>query len=92
MTERQINLAKHTIGLDSKKPYKRHGKLFYKPYRNYFTTYRECGDFLPWIGLMDMGYAEVHENHEIKLYIFKLTRKGMDALGQVLGMKIYDVR
>lgn len=32
-----INLASHAIGLDHKKPYKRHKKYFYRPYRNYFT-------------------------------------------------------
>ena len=31
-----IKLAKHCIGLDQKKPYIRHGRKFYKPYRNYY--------------------------------------------------------
>ena len=31
---RYISLATHAIGLDHKKPYKRHGIYFYRPYRN----------------------------------------------------------
>lgn len=38
MNEKYIELAKHCIGLDSKKPYTRHGKKFYRPYRNFFAT------------------------------------------------------
>lgn len=30
-----IDLASHCIGLDYNKPYKRHGRYFYRPYRNY---------------------------------------------------------
>lgn len=33
-----IELAKHCIGLDHKKPYKRHGRYFYRPYRNYYDA------------------------------------------------------
>ncbi len=33
-----IELCKHMIGLDRRKPYHRHGKVFYKGYRNYFSA------------------------------------------------------
>ncbi len=33
-----IELCKHMIGLDRKSPYHRHGKAFYKPYRNYYCA------------------------------------------------------
>ena len=33
-----IALSSHAIGLDNHKPYKRHGKFFYKPYRNYYDA------------------------------------------------------
>lgn len=36
MTDKTIALMRHAIGLDYQKPYTRHGKKFYKPYRNYF--------------------------------------------------------
>lgn len=32
---------KHFIGLDKENPYKRHGRLFYKPYRNGFSTRKD---------------------------------------------------
>lgn len=36
--DRAVELCKHMIGLDYKKPYHRHGKAFYKPYRNYYES------------------------------------------------------
>lgn len=33
-----ITLAKHCIGLDHNKPYKRHGRYFYRPYRNHYDA------------------------------------------------------
>lgn len=31
-----VDYCKHMVGLDYVKPYRRHGKAFYKPYRNYW--------------------------------------------------------
>lgn len=31
-----IDICRHMIGLNYKRPYHRHGKAFYKPYRNYY--------------------------------------------------------
>ena len=51
-----ISLASHAIGLDHKKPYKRHGKLFYRPYRNYYdASIKDCEI---WDLMVDAGYAE----------------------------------
>lgn len=36
--ERVIEICKHMVGLDYKSPYHRHGKAFYKPYRNYYEA------------------------------------------------------
>lgn len=33
-----IDICKHMVGLDYSKPYHRHGKAFYKPYRNYYEV------------------------------------------------------
>lgn len=35
---RVTELCKHMVGLDHKSPYHRHGKAFYKPYRNYYCA------------------------------------------------------
>lgn len=36
--ERVVEICKHMVGLDYKNPYHRHGKAFYKPYRNYYEA------------------------------------------------------
>lgn len=84
-----INFASHAIGLGYKKPYKRHGKLFYKPYRNYFSTAKGCDTFDAWKKIELSGYAKSSQT-ERGGYIFWLTRKGLDLLGEKLGMKIHD--
>ena len=83
-----IKLAKHCIGLDSKKPYKRHGKMFYKPYRNGFSTSKDYED---WEMMKKVGYAERgEEKNQHGGYIYWLTRVGLDWLGEQLGIHIYD--
>lgn len=58
-TLRQIAL--HTIGLNSghvgRRIYTRHGKKYYKPYRNYF-----CGNNSSLDSLVEAGYMEYNEN------------------------------
>ena len=81
-------LAMHCIGMDYHKPYKRRGKLFYRPYRNYFATSRGGKYNSEWMELVGKGYAEMRESD--RGYYFWLTRAGLDWLGGVLGIKIYD--
>ena len=81
-----IDQAKHAIGLDYKKPYRRHGKLYYKPYRNYYATI--LGNPV-WRELVVAGYATCFPEGEDRA-IFTLTRSGLDWLGEQIGMKIYD--
>ena len=78
-----IELAKHCIGLDYKSPYHRHGKAFYKPYRNYF----DCGEKLDeaWKVMIGAGYAK-----DDGIGCCWLTRAGMDWLGEKLGITIYS--
>ena len=45
---RFIEMAKHAIGLGHRKPYTRHGKLWYRPYRNYFATTIVSPDYELW--------------------------------------------
>lgn len=84
---RYIKLAKHCIGLDRKKTYTRHGKRFYRPYRNYFATGRNYED---WEVMELAGYAERGEQNQHGGYTFYLTRAGLDWLGKKLGIHIYD--
>ena len=90
MTERYINLAKHAIGLDRKKPYHRHGKAFFKPYRNCFATNKYNDDWCAWNKMCRMGLAK-YSGDKTYTY-FWLTRAGLDWLGEKLNIKIYDVK
>lgn len=89
--QQEIKEMQHAIGLDYKKPYKRHGKLFYKPYRNYFCT--NPSNKL-WQGLVNLGYAQMGEiqKHQdgIDSVCFFVTRRGLDMLGGYMNCKIYD--
>ena len=82
-----IDQAKHCIGLDRKKSYIRHGKKFYRPYRNYFATGR---DYEVWEVMESAGYAKRGEQNQHGGYTFHLTRAGLDWLGKQLGIHIYD--
>lgn len=78
--------ARHCIGMDHRKTYKRHGRVFYRPYRNYYAVMTRDSD---WEELVDLGYAE----REITPYenvIYHMTRKGLDWLGKMLSVTIHD--
>lgn len=83
-----IILATHAIGLDRKKPYKRHGRYFYRPYRNYYdASIKDCEI---WDVMVDAGYAEVGRKDRYGGRMYWLTRKGLDWLGEKLKIHIYD--
>lgn len=84
-----VDIAMHCIGLDHKKPYNRHGKMFYKPYRNYFSTAPECSDFYELEMMTLAGYMKRSKMSKNGGYNFWLTRKGLDWLGKELNITIY---
>lgn len=74
--------AMHTIGLDGhvgQRLYKRHGKTYYKPYRNYF-----CGLDPELDELVEVGYMTLND------ITYHFTDKGLAWLGNELGMHIYS--
>lgn len=85
-----VRLAAHAIGLDRKRPYMRHGKTFYRPYRNYFDTNAKDPVYTAWMELYDYGYAGYSLPPTTCGLRFWLTRKGLDWLGETLGITIYD--
>lgn len=87
---KEVQLAAHTIGLDNKRPYQRHGKFFYRPYRNYFSTHGKDIYLSIWQSLCDKGYAKCSNGYNPGNIIFWLTRAGLDWLGDELGITIYD--
>lgn len=80
---RVIELCKHMVGLDRESPYHRHGKAFYKPYRNFFCD-RETGnrllDRLP----QDVVFVNKGEKHTY----YHLTENGLKWLGRQLKITI----
>ena len=85
---RYIDLAKHCIGLDYKKPYSRHGKKFYRPYRNYFYAGKSFDDLET---MILAGYMKRNEEkNQSGGYTFWLTREGLNWLGKQLGIYIYN--
>lgn len=89
-TLRQLCL--HTIGLklngssNRRRLYTRHGKRFYKPYRNYFSGNNKELDKLVDAGLMEMISETVHGIEDYRTYWF--NRKGLDWLGNQIGITI----
>lgn len=91
----------HCIGMDGytrrHRPYTRHGRKFFRPWRNFFSTLRNDKT---WESLVGEGYADKTdhetrytqngEEHVSEGTTYWLTRKGLDWLGEQLGITIYD--
>ena len=82
--------ALHVIGMDNliHKPYTRHGRKFYKPYRNYFSGNDADLDKLVDAGYMGVEERECYGRKDYRIYWF--NRKGLDWLGEQLGIYIHD--
>lgn len=93
-TGKHIERAKHCLGLDRNNPYKRNGKLFYRPYRNYYNT--NYDDEI-WSDLRYLGFAECDckywEEEKKKSVFYWLNEDGRKWLAEKLGIfKIWDER
>ena len=84
--KKAIELCKHTIGLDHSKPYHRHGKAFYKTYRNYLYAPTTEGN-----SLLDRLSGLVIEREETAWRVcYKLTTDGLKWLGRQLNITIKE--
>lgn len=80
-----IDLCKHMVGLDRNKPYHRHGKAFYKPYRNYFA------DNSPGNRLLNKLPDYIATKWQSEKYTYHmLTTEGLKWLGRQLRITIYE--
>lgn len=82
MEEKQLNKLLHMVGLDKKKPYKRYGKLYYVPYRNYYDAGEE--DIKLLLPLVSQGILCRNEN------LFSLTLYGLKILSEEIEIHIYS--
>lgn len=86
LTTKEITKMEHCIGFELRKVYYRHGKYYFKPYRNHFMPGGD--DCQIWEGLEEKGYAESSDSMGHKHYW--LTTKGLDALSQLHKVYIYS--
>ena len=82
---RAIELCKHMIGLDYKKPYHRHGKAFYKPYRNYYQDTKDGNKVLDKLP----NYIVFREIGDMSTW-YTLTPEGLRWLGRELKITIKE--
>lgn len=82
-TNLYIEQAKHAIGLDYKNPYHRHGRAFYKPYRNFYCDKETGNSFLDGLpnDIVNMERSE-------KFTWYHLTEHGLKWLGRQLKITI----
>ena len=78
-----IEICKHMIGLDYKRPYHRHGKAFYKPYRNYYCDIATGNSFLD-----RLPKDIVNMKRDEKFTWYWLTDYGLKWLGRQLQITI----
>lgn len=80
-----IETCEHMIGLDYKRPYHRHGKAFYKPYRNYYCA-PERGHPL----LDKLSDFLITREADDKYVWYTLTSEGLKWLGRQLKITIKE--
>lgn len=89
--EKAVSDAKHMIGLDGlkHKPYTRHGKKFYRPYRNHWGGYNAELDYMSHaaFGLVDKVNAKTPP---WGMPFYYLTRDGLEWLGSQIGVTIHN--
>ena len=84
--KKAIELCKHMIGLGHAKPYHRHGKAFYKPYRNYFAA-SSAGEEV----LEKLPSFIISKRRTETSVVYVLTAEGISWLGRQLQMHIKEV-
>lgn len=79
----------HMIGMypeGVRHPYKRHGKVFYKPYRNYWSGENKYLDYFSGC----IGFVKKHEPAVCGQHpMYTLTERGIKWLGRQLDVTIY---
>ena len=80
---RAIEICEHMVGMDYERPYHRHGKAFYRAYRNYYEDVPEGNRLLD---KLPECLFRVHRNERGATY--HLTKTGLEWLGRQLKIKI----
>lgn len=80
---RAIEICKHMVGLDNSRPYHRHGKAFYKAYRNYYTDGPRGNAVLDRLPDIILDVCRDERSTE-----YHLTDKGLAWLGRQLQITV----
>lgn len=80
---RAIEICKHMVGLDDKRPYHRRGKAFYRAYRNYYGDVPE-GNRL----LNKLPVCLFTASRDERGTMYHLTKTGLEWLGRQLNITI----
>ena len=83
--KRAIEMCEHMIGLDYKRPYHRHGKAFYKPYRNYYTDTKDGNKVLDKLP----NFIVTRGSNDMSTW-YNLTSDGLKWLGRQLRITIKE--
>ena len=83
--KRAIEICEHMIGLDCEKPYHRHGKAFYRPYRNYYEDTKNGNKVLDKLP----SFIISRKNGDISTW-YTLTPYGLKWLGRQLKITIKE--
>lgn len=78
-----VDYCKHMVGLDYERPYQRHGRLFYKPYRNHWETPANGNKILDKLP----RFLVTREADEMGV-LYALTVDGLKWLGRQLKITI----
>lgn len=81
-------VMEHCIGFDPKKVYKRGGKKFFKPYRNYYYAAKSQMEI--WDKIVSLGYAERNKCECDDHACYWLNASGLAALSDNTGVYIYS--
>ena len=83
--ERVTEICKHMVGLDYERPYHRHGKAFYRAYRNYY------GDVPEGNRLLDkLPECLFTVRRDERGATYHLTPAGLAWLGRRIGVVIHN--
>lgn len=88
---KDVQIAAHMIGLNYKRPYIRHGRRYYKPYRDYFYSALSGPDYETLRKMEKKGHVVSGEPGEKGIY-FWMTREGLDWLGEKLRIQIQETK
>lgn len=87
--EQALEWAKHAIGMDGKRPFRKDGCIIYVPYRNYFSTvlHDPIWQELAFAGLAAHGSIYM-DNDGTERTSYSLTPNGIQWLAKELRMFI----